>query len=62
MVNFHNSKTIKYESENMRKIEYGKEIMLKNDKYTAPITFEFTPERKTNQINVFESHKKCLPQ
>ena len=41
-------------------IEHGSEIVFKNDKYTTYVTFEFVPERKTNQLNVFESHKKVF--
>ena len=44
----------------MRKIEYGVEILFKNDRYTTPVTFEFYLAKKTNHINVFESHKKVF--
>ena len=41
-------------------IEHGAEIVFKNDRYTTPVTFEFYPAKRTNQINVFESHKKVF--
>ena len=43
-----------------RTIEHGAEIVFKNDRYTTPVTFEFYPAKRTNQINVFESHKKVF--
>ena len=43
-----------------RTIEHGAEIVFKNDRYITPVTFEFYPAKKTNQINVFESHKKVF--
>lgn len=49
-----------YESETMRKVKYGLEIVFKIDRYATPITFKFVSERKTNQINVFESHNKVF--
>ena len=51
---------MQYESETMRNVKYGLEIVFKIDRYTTPITFEFAPERKTYQINVFESHNKVF--
>ena len=36
------------------------EIVLKNVRYTIPVTFEFYLAKKTNQINIFESHKKVF--
>ena len=41
-------------------IEYGAEIVFKNHSYTTPVTFEFYSAKTTNQINVFESHKKVF--
>ena len=41
-------------------IEHGAEIVFKNDRYTTPVTFEFCPAKRTNQINVFESHTKVF--
>jgi len=43
-----------------RTIEHGAEIVFKNDIYTIPVTFEFYPAKRPNQINVFESHKKVF--
>ena len=60
IVNLHNSDTIAHKSSVMRKIEFIAEIVFNNDKYTTPVIFEITPERKINQINVFKIHKKLL--
>ena len=60
VVNLHNSDTMAHESTTMRKIEHGIEILFKNDTYTTPVTFEFALEKKSNQINVFESHRKIF--
>ena len=44
----------------MRKIEHGTDIMFKNNKYTTPITFEFTVSRDNRQVNIFDRHKKVF--
>ena len=44
----------------MRKISHGAKIVLQNNRYTTPVTFEFVPARKMNQSNVFESYKKVF--
>ena len=31
--------------------------MFKNFKFTTPITFEFTPDKESNQVNMFEKYK-----
>ena len=41
-------------------IEHGAEIVFKNDRYTTTVTFEFYPAKRTNLINVFESHTKVF--
>ena len=43
-----------------RTIEHGAEIVFKNKRYTIPVTFEFYPVKRTNQINIFKSHKKVF--
>ena len=43
-----------------RTIEHGAEIVFKNNTYTTLVTIEFYPTKITNQINVFESHKKVF--
>ena len=44
----------------MRKIEHGTEIVFKNEIYTTSVTFELYSAKKTNHINIFESHKKVF--
>ena len=43
-----------------RTIEHGAEIVFKSDRCTTLVTFEFYPAKRTDQINVFESHKKVF--
>ena len=60
VLNLHPSNTVKHKSAIMRDVQYEAEIVFKNDKYIIPVTFELSPERKTNQIIVFESHRKVF--
>ena len=59
-VNIHSSENNKNESAIIRTIEYGGEIVFKNNRYTTPVIFEFSPIRKTKQINVLESYKNVF--
>ena len=60
IVNLHNSDTIAHKTAIMRKIEYIIEIVYSNEKYTAPVIFGITLERKKNKINVFKIDKNLL--
>ena len=53
IVKLHPSDNTKHESAIMRNIEHGENIVFKTNRKTIPVTFEFAPARKTNQINVF---------
>ena len=39
-----------------KKIDH-RTTMFKNFKFTTPITFEFTPDKESNQVNMFEKYK-----
>ena len=56
-INLHSTDN-KHDDDIKRTNEHGVEIVFNNDRYTTPVTFEFYPVKRTNQINVFESHKK----
>ena len=43
-----------------RRIGYGFEIVFSNSCYTTPVSFEFAPEKNSQYLNVFESHKKIF--
>jgi len=43
----------------MKKIEHGVDITSKNNKYTTPISFEFTVSRN-KQVNIFDRHQKIF--
>ena len=58
-INLHPTNS-KHDDAIKKTIEHGAEIVFKNDRYTTPVTFEFYPAKRTNQINVFESHKKVF--
>ena len=59
-VNLHSSNTTKTENSIMITVEHDAKIVFKNNMYITPVTFEFYSVKKTNQINVFESHKKVF--
>ena len=59
-VNLHSSNTTKTKNSIMRTVEHGAKIVFKNNRYIILVTFEFYSTKKTNQINVFESHKKVF--
>ena len=44
----------------MREIEYGEYFTFKNNKYTIPITFEFTADHDNKQANIYDRHKKIF--
>ena len=44
----------------LKKIEHGLDITFNNNKYTTPITFEFTDGRDNIQDNIFNRHKKIF--
>ena len=44
----------------MRKNEQGADIALKNNKYTAPTTFEFTVNLDNEQVNIFDHNMKIF--
>ena len=43
-----------------RRIEHGSEIVFSNNRYTTPVSFEFAPEKNSQFLNVFASHKKVF--
>ena len=43
-----------------RRIEHGSEIVFSNNQYTTPVSFEFSPEKNSQYLNVFASHKKVF--
>ena len=43
-----------------RKLKHGVDITFKDNKYTAPITFQFTVRRNNKQANIFDRHKKIF--
>lgn len=44
----------------MRIIKHGADITFKNNKYTTPITFEFTVSRDNKKVNIFDRHKNIF--
>ena len=47
-------------NENDRRIEHGSEIVFSNNQYKTPVLFEFSPEKNSQYLNVFASHKKVF--
>ena len=43
-----------------RRIEHGFEFVFSNNRYTTPVSFGFSPEKKSQYLNVFASHKKVF--
>ena len=43
-----------------KRIEYGSEIVFSNNRYTTLVSFEFAPEKNSQYLNVFASHKKVF--
>ena len=53
-------KIMSNEKKFLKKIEHGLDITFNNNKYTTPITFEFTDGRDNIQDNIFNRHKKIF--
>ena len=58
-INLHSTDN-KHDDAIKRTIKHGAEIVFKNNRHTTPVTYEFYPAKRTNQINIFESHKKVF--
>ena len=43
-----------------RRIEHRSEIVFSNNRYTTPVSFEFAPEKNSQYLNAFASHKKVF--
>ena len=59
---FHTMMPTKMTTQNniIRYIEYGTEIVFKNDQYITLVTFEFYPNKDSNNLNVYENLKKVF--
>ena len=41
-------------------MEYGTEIVFKNNKYLTPVTFEFIMSHNLNKMNIYERHRNIF--
>ena len=59
---FHTMMPTKMTTQNniIRYIEYGTEIVFKNDQYITLVAFEFYPNKDSNNLNVYENLKKVF--
>ena len=60
MISFDDTEEMNNHTPLMRNIKHGVGITFKNNKYTTPISCEFTIGRDNKKGNIFDRHKKIL--